>query len=465
MISQNTVSELKEICEPANVLSTASDLTAYFAGSPPDDMVLVKPKDEFELSRVAKYATREKLPLYSVRRDAMEVRGDMDGGLLLDLTRLKRIKKIDRRNLMAHIYAGVTFEELQAECLKRDCKLLMPAATASHSVLRSYMDRDVLNGSVCYRAPNLSIFHAITADGRPWISGAQQMSSEGIADFREDQGPQFSLFFGASEDIFGIPYYGIVYVYPLREERRVLAFGFDDLAAAKDLAYKLSREEHCFECFTANARYLSVLCSETPGEAEALRSSLPAWVTAVSLEHRSELVAMWDGFARQDAEALGGRLLGAEVTEMIDARLQTPWYFSERNYLAGRMDHVFGYDHYGRVPQILGAVDAAAEAAGYDAAELGQLIVPVYFGGSAYCESDLYYDPADSAQAGKAAEARRSAFSAILEAGSMVDKPTGAVADMVFAKADPGWLNVVKRFKRIIDPDGLMNPGQLIEGV
>ncbi len=465
MISQNTVSELQEICEPANVLSAASDITGYFAGSPPGDMVLIKPKDEFELSRVAKYATREKLPLYSVRRDSMEVRGDMGGGLLLDLERLKRIKKIDRRNLMAHIYAGVTFEELQAECLKRDCKLLLPAAAASHSVLRTYLDRDVLNGSVCYRAPNLSIFHAITADGRPWISGAQQMSSEGIADFREDQGPQFSLFFGASEDIFGIPYYSIVYLYPLREERRVLAFGFDDLTAAKDLAYKVSREEHCFECFTANARYLSVLCAKTPAEAATLREDLPAWITAVSLEHHSELVAMWDGFVRRDAETLGGKLLGTEITEMIDARLQTPWYFTERNYLKGAMDHVFGYDQYGRVPQILRIVDKAAGAAGYDAAELGHLIVPVYFGTSAYCESDLYYDRADAAESGRVAEARRGAFSAILEAGSMVDKPTGSVADMVFAKADPGWLTVVKRFKRIIDPDGLMNPGQLIEGV
>ncbi len=465
MISGNTLSELTEICGTANVSRTSNDLNSYFTGSPPGELVLVKPKDEFELSRVAKTATRNKIPMYSVRRESMEVRPGMGGGLLLDLSRMERIKRIDRRNLMAHIYAGVTFEGLQAECLKHECKILLPAATASHSVLRSYMDRDVLNGSVCYRAPNLSIFHAITADGRPWISGAQQMSSEGIADFREDQGPQFSLFFGASEDIFGVPYYGIVYVYPLREARRVLAFGFDDLAAAKDLAYKVSREEHCFECFTANARYLSVLCAGSVAEAASLRDVLPAWTTAISLEHHAELVEMWDGFVRADAAELGGKVLAADITDMIDKRLSTPWYFSERDYLKGRMDHVFSYDQYARVPEILGAVSKAAGAAGYDPAEVGQLIVPVYSGGSAYCESDIYYDPADTSQAARASDARRSAFSAVLKAGSMVDKPTGEVADMVFAQADPGWLTIIKRFKRIIDPDGLMNPGQLIEGV
>ncbi len=459
------LTDLAEICGSSNVTDIQGDIAPYFSGSPPDDMALVRPADEFELSKVAKLATRNRLPMYSVKRVPMETRGDMAGGLLLDLERLKRIKRVDRRNLMGHVYAGVTFEELQAACKERDCKILLPAAAASPWVLRSYIDRDILNGSVCYRAPNLSIFHAITADGRPWISGAQQMSSEGIADFREDQGPQFSLFFGASEDIFGIPYYGIVYLYPRREERRVLAFGFDDLAAAKDLAYRVSRDEHCFECFTANARYLSVLCAQNPAKAEELRGQLPAWTTAISLEHHSELVEMWDGFVRRDAAERGGQLLGDDIAEMIDARLQTPWYLRERDYLKGRMDHVFHYDHYGRVPEMLGSVLEAVGSAGYDPAEVGQLIVPVYFGASAYLESDLYYDPGDTENATQAAAARRSAFSAVLAAGSMVDKPTGEVADMVFAKADSGWLTVLQRFKRIIDPDGLMNPGQLIEGV
>ncbi len=465
MISSDMLHELQELCGNQNVSKAPTDLSHYFAEPPPGELVLVKPKDEFELSAVAKLATRNGVPMYSVRRKPMEMRKGMGGGLLLDLGRMGRIKKIDRRNLLAHVYAGVTFEELQEAARKHDCKVLLPAAAASSSVLRSYMDRDVLNGSVCYRSPNLSTFHAITADGRPWISGAQQMSSEGISDFREDQGPQFSLFFGASEDIFGMPYYGIVYLYPLREERRVLAFGFDDLTTAKNLAYKVSREEHCFECFTANARYLSVLCAGSASEAEALRGELPAWITAISLEHHAELVEMWDGFVRQDAAELGGKALPADITDMIDRRLQTPWYFSERNYLKGRMEYVFHYDHYARVPELFSAVNAATEAAGYDPVEVGQLIVPVYYGGSAYCESDIYYDPADAMQAQKAVEARRRAYARVLEAGSMVDKPTGELADMVFAQADPGWLTTLKRFKRIIDPDGLMNPGQLIEGV
>ena len=65
----------------------------------------------------------------------------------------------------------------------------------------------------------LSIFHALLADGRLWVSGSQQMADEGHADFREDQGPQLSPFFGASEDIYGIPVYGVVYIYPAREKR------------------------------------------------------------------------------------------------------------------------------------------------------------------------------------------------------------------------------------------------------
>ena len=179
--------------------------------------------------------------------------------------RMTEIKLIDRRNLTANIGTGVTFEQLIPECLKNDCKLLLPLAATSHQVARTYLDRDALMGCSGFRAPQLTIFHAVLSDGRIWVSGAQQMTDEGMCDFREDQGPQFSLFFGASEDIYGIPFYSIVYTYPLREARKVQLFAFDDLAPAKDLAYKVAREEHCFETFTVNARYLSVLLSKKRG--------------------------------------------------------------------------------------------------------------------------------------------------------------------------------------------------------
>jgi len=466
MAASSMVRELAEIVGSGNVKTGAAALAGYFAGRLSDTgLVLVQPADEYELAEVAQAASEAKLPLFSVRREKMETSLACREGLLIDLARMDGIKELDRRNLMGHIFAGVTYEQLQEECLKKDCKVLMPANATSRSVLRSYLDRDILNGNAVYRFPNLSIFHAILSDGRIWVSGSQQMASEGIADFREDQGPQFSLFFGASEDIFGIPFYGIVYLYPLRETRRVILFGFDAPEPAANLAYKVNRDEHCFESVTANSRYLSVLLGRDAGAAEALREKLPAWVTAVSIEHHTELVDLWEKCVREDAEALGGKALDGELPEMMDKKFQEPWYLFDRDYMKGHTSCIEHYDFYRRAPGLLAAVRDAAQSKGYAADEVGQVMIPVYFGGSCYCESDLYFDPMGEAEAAKVADISRAAYGKLLGEGSFVDRPTGEAAKMVFDRVNEGYIKVLKTFKNIVDPSGLMNPEQLLEGV
>ena len=466
MSAEGITRELEEIVGKDNVKTGPSSLAGYFEG-PIDGtgLIMVRPLDEFDLSEVAQAASRANTPIFSLRREKMPSSLAAKDGVLIEPSRMKKIKKLDRRNLMGHIYAGVTYERLQEECSKNDCKILLPAAAASRYVLRSYLDRDVLNGNAVYRFPNLSVFHAILSDGRVWVSGSQQMTSEGIADFREDQGPQFSLFFGASEDIFGIPFYGIIYLYPLRETRRVLLFGFNDLEPAKDLAYKINREEHCFECVTANSRYLSVLLSENADEADKLHQELPNWITAVSMEQYEELVDMWEKFVRDDAGNLGGKPLEGELVERMDKKFQEPWYLFDRDYMRGGMKHVDHYDFYGRAPDLLWKVRDVAESKGYPAEEVGQVIVPVYFGASCYIESDLYYDPADGAEADKVADIHGEAYKVLLDEDTLVDRPTGEVAKMVFDRVDDGYIKVLKLFKQIVDPAGLMNPEQLLEGV
>jgi hypothetical protein len=460
------VEEIAEFVGKDNVRTGAAAVAGYFADPVKDTgLVLVKPADEYELAEVADAANRARLPLFSVRREKMDNSLASRKGLLLDLSRMNAIKEVDRRNLMGHIFAGVTYEQLREECLKVGCKVLMPANATSRSVLRSYLDRDVLNGNAVYRFPNLSIFHAILSDGRIWVSGSQQMTAEGIADFREDQGPQFSLFFGASEDIFGIPFYGIVYIYPIRETRRVLLFGFDDLEPAAKLAYKINRDEHCFECVTANSRYLSVLLSRDAAAADALRDRLPAWTTAVSIEHRTELVDMWEKYVRADAEALGAKEVDGELTGMMDEKFLEPWYVFDRDYMRGRTSFIEHYDFYKRAPGLLAAVRDAAQSRGYAAEEVGQVVIPVYFGASCYCESDLYFDPADEAESAKAADICRAAYGKLLDEGSFIDRPSGEAAKMVYDRVNEGFIKVLKTFKGIVDPDGLMNPDQLLEGV
>jgi FAD/FMN-containing dehydrogenase len=161
-----------------------------------------------------------------------------------------------------------------------------------------------------------------------------------------------------------------------------------------------------------------------------------------------------------DAKALGGKPLGDDLTTRLGSLLGQPWYRWDRDHHLGATLPVTCYTFADQVEKALTANAQAAEAQGLKPA--GHLFIPVYFGGAFYCESDLYYAPdhADNAKA-----AWRDAYASILKQGYLVDSPKGELAKMVFDQAKPSYIDMIKRLKRILDPEGRLNPGQLMEGI
>lgn len=459
--------ELKRLLGEGNVRTGPQALASYFiepvTGA---DLTVVRPQSVDRLSDVAAFSHENEIPLFSIKRRTDG--GNLNGkkGILVDTSALNQIKKIDVRNLTANVYAGVTFEQLSKELAKENQRLLYPLAGTSPYIVRSYIDRDVLMGEGGYRHPHISIFHAMMASGEVWVSGSQQLTDEGHADFREDQGPQFSPFFGASEDIYGIPYYGIVYTYPNREERRLIAFGFDELEPAKDLLYKVSRAEWCFESFAANDRYLSVILANGDASAVAgIKKKLSPWTVVFTMEHYRDLVDLWERYIKEAAKDRGAKNLKGQVPEACEAALKKPWNLYDRDFFKGRTRDVNCYDYFRNVPDVFTAIDESVSSAGIKSEDVGKIVVPVYFGASAYCEADLYFDPRDSKADAAAADARLKAYEALIARKSFIDRPRGEVAEKLFAEMDPSYLNMLKLFKRTVDPKGLLNPDQLLEGV
>lgn len=423
-------------------------------------LVRVLPGDTEQAVAAVNAARGENLPVYTVRSRYMPGGLEGAGGVLIDPARLDYVKKVDDRNMMAFIGAGVTFEQLKPLLDEVGMRLLTPACADSPYVVRSYLDRDVLVGEIEHRHTQLSVFHAVLADGRVWASGSHQMGQEGHADFREDQGPQFSPFFGASEDIYGVPVYGIVYIYPVRQERRELAFGFEELEGAVRFSYKASREEHCFELVGGDAAWWSELTAGGGSDASVDRTGLAPWTVVMSIEHRPDLVEIQQALVEKDAASLGGQKLDYGTTELLAGNFGRPWYLWDRACM-GALKHVFCYTFCDRVPDTITTATAPAREAGFEG-QLASCFIPVYRGGAFYCESDIHHFAGDGE---RAAAAWRSAYESLLEQGALVDKPKGELAGMVFSRAKPSYISMIKRLKRILDPDGMINPGQLLEGI
>ncbi len=462
------VKEIVKICGDNNILTGARALSNYFREKVPStELMLVTPESVDQLSDTLSFCNENEIPVFSVKKRYLDDCG-ISGkqGVLIDLRKMSEIKKIDKENLSAYIYAGVTFEKLQAALANEGMKILCPVSGTTESVLRSYVDREMLVGSTCNRHLQYSLFHAALATGEIWVSGSQQITDESHADFREDQGPQMSPFFGASQDIFGIPFYGVVYTYPVREERRVVAYSFEDLQNAASLVYKVSRSEWCFEAFLANERFLSVLLAGGQRESVApVKKKMKPWTAVISFEHHKELVELWDRYTGEEAAQLGGKQIKGQVLEMIDKALGSPWYLYDRDFYKGRCARVTGFQYFKNLPAVFSTIDEKAQSNGLKSAEIGKIIVPAYFGGAAYCEADIYFNPENEKERVSTENAVYGSYQSLLKDGFFVDKPEGEVAQMVFSRVNPTYMRMIKTFKSIVDPKGIMNPNQLTEGV
>ena len=205
-MSTRQLQGLRDAAGSGVLTNDAAALKCYFKDQQPRmELTLARPRDSLELADLAAAAYENDIPIYTHRRGFLPAEVAKSGGVLMDLTGIDDIVRIDEPNLLAFIEYGVTFERLKKELDKLDLRLLMPAAATSSSIVRSYIDRDVILANGATRPYQFTTFHAILADGRLWMSGTDQYTPDGHSEFREDLGPMYSNLFGASEDIFGMP--------------------------------------------------------------------------------------------------------------------------------------------------------------------------------------------------------------------------------------------------------------------
>ncbi len=119
--------ELAKIVGAENVVDAPEILEAYSRDQsfvpPRMPRLVVKPKNADEVQSIVKWANQTGTPLVPVSSGPPHFRGDTvpstGGAMIIDLSRMKRIIRIDRRNRIIMIEPGVTFGELQP-CQGRD---------------------------------------------------------------------------------------------------------------------------------------------------------------------------------------------------------------------------------------------------------------------------------------------------------------------------------------------------------
>ena len=108
--------------------------------------LVVRPGSEAEVQALVAWANQTGTPLVPVSSGAPHFYGDtvpsVPGAVMVDLSRMNKILRIDRRNRMVVIEPGVTYAQLQPELAKEGMRVTPPLyPRANKSVIASLLER------------------------------------------------------------------------------------------------------------------------------------------------------------------------------------------------------------------------------------------------------------------------------------------------------------------------------------
>jgi len=123
MLSTSVLDELRSIVGPDHVATDRQDLICYGYDATQMEFLpdcVVHPGSAEEISRILKLANRQKIPVFPRGAGSGFTGGALPrgGGIVLVVTRLDRILRIDTDNLIAEVEPGVVTERFQQEVEK-----------------------------------------------------------------------------------------------------------------------------------------------------------------------------------------------------------------------------------------------------------------------------------------------------------------------------------------------------------
>jgi hypothetical protein len=480
--------DLEKIVGRENILSDPDILKEYSGGfnfvprKTPN--CVVRPANTDELQGVVRWANEKKIPLVPVSSGPPHFRGDTvpsaEGAVIVDLSRMKKIIRVNSANRVAIVEPGVTFGELQSELAKSGMCAYMPLSPrSSKSVLASVLEREpILMPGLHWDSTDPMLCAEIVfgtgdkmrtgeAAGPDTLEEQWEIGKAQISPFGPTQMDPQRLVSGAQGTI-GIVTWMSLKCRFLSELSRCFLITSASLEPLIELSYYLTRIRFSGNIFILNGLNLACLMCHTPQEISTLCDSLPAWVMFVSCEGYGPLPEQKVEYLETDLRELAGSY-GLELhtdisgvnAEDFSRLLSLPSpepYWKLR--LKGGFDDIFFLTTQGKTPEFAGVIAELAQQQGFPVSNIGAYIQPIVQGTSCHCEFNLYYDPANQAELDLTGKLVAEAVSRMEEMGAFFSRPYGGWTDVAYRRARD-TADMQKKVKDIFDPNWILNPGKL----
>ncbi len=446
--------------------------------------VVVSAGNMEEAQKVIQFANEKKVPL-KPSSSGVHFRecGPILGGILLDLSKMKGITKIDNRNRKVTVEPGVTWGELTEELAKQQMRTILPLVPhADSSVLVSCLERDpsvipmfeygelILSMQMIW--PTGELFR--TGSAATIGFGKEGNLAEGCYPYGPGPIDAMRLMQGA-QGTMGTALWANIKTERLPVVNKSYFIPFENSEDVVEAIYAIQRKRIGHECFAVNSVDLAgLLAKDMATDYGKIEKQLPRWSVLMILSGAKYFPE--DKFAYEKEALFEVRNHVFPFTEILDVipgygstkslpeLLRNPWpagetYWKER--FKGACQDLFFITTMEKAPIFVDTVSQIASEQGYDQREIGIYIQPIEFGAGAHVEFNLFYDPYSPEEIETVKQVYTESIKEALRLEAHFTRPYGKVtADLVYEKAG-SYTMLAKKTKEILDPNNIMNPGTL----
>ena len=447
--------------------------------------LVVQPRNADDVQKIVTWANQTKTPLVPVSSGEPHFRGDtvpsVPEAVIVDLRRMDKIIRIDRRNRMVLIEPGVTYAQLQPALAEEGLRLSTPLLPRqSKSVIASLLEREpTLVPKYNHTLPeplrcleivwgNGEILRTGDAGGyyptleQQWEMGLAQVFSGGPG-----QVDYYRLVSGAQGSI-GIVTWASVKCEVLPKVHRFFFIPADNLKGLIECAYRLLKVRLGDEFLVLNSANLAAILNRNADGIQALKNKLPPWVIIMGIAGRDlfpeEKVDFQEKDTRDIVQQFGLELLpavsgiggGQVMSTILNPSPSTYWKLTYK----GACQDIFFMSTLDKIPEFVNTVFTAANALRYPVSDIGIYLQPQHQGTACHCEFNLPYDSGNKIEIGNVRELLETCSEALIKQGAYFSRPYGIWADMVYNR-DAGNKEMIRTIKGIFDPNNILNPGKL----
>jgi FAD/FMN-containing dehydrogenase len=446
---------------------------------------MVRPAKAIDIQKIVKLANETQTPLVPVSSGPPHFRGDtvpgIGGAVIMDMSGMRKIIRVDRYHRVAMVEPGMTFGELIAAAKKEGIRLNMPLLPKnSKSVVGSLLERepvmmpkyqwDISDPLACLGLVFGSgdEFRTGQAAGpgtieEQWKAGGAQKAPYGpgpIAWHRLIQGAQGTM---------GIVTWASMRCELLPSLEEPFVVGSPNLDSLFELSQGLVKRRLANECFILNNTSLAaIMAKKWPRDYQDMKNALPPWVLFYNLAgyeyfpedrvsyQKKNVSSITSRLGLESVKAIGG-ISANEILKAVQQPCEEPYW---KLRYKGACQDVFFLTIYDKLERQIEVMNELAEKAGYPTSDMGVYIQPVVQGTSCHCEFNLFYNPENPSERKRVRELTTSATKALLAEGAFFSRPYGENAGMIINR-DAASVAALTKIKRILDPNNIMNTGKL----